>query len=146
MSEKLFSGLAGEFYVGYRLAKLGYHVALTRGNAPNVDVLVSSRDGKKLLGIQVKAMRRAWSARKGTPERSHWEWPVKPARKWGPEPELFAFVDLHEEKVFIVPARDVRDAIEGIENERPFFWILERDKEKYLENWDAITRRVGKPS
>jgi hypothetical protein len=144
MSGKHSTGLAGEYFVAYKLASMGYHVALTRGNAPNIDVLVSSNDGSKLLAIQVKTMKSAWAPRKKEPSESHWNWPVKhtDGKSKG---YLFAFVDLEDQLVFLVPPAEVHLAIKDIKNDRPFFWIYENQKRKYLENWDRVAAVVGPP-
>lgn len=146
MSKKLFTGLAGEYYFCYQAALRGYHVALTRGNAPNVDVLISSSDGSHLLAVQVKTMQKAWVPYSKLIDKNHWEWEVKHFKYDKALRHLFAFVDLEGPRVFLVPPKDVADAIKEIKNNRPFFWIYEREKEKYLEKWERVSDIVGPPA
>jgi hypothetical protein len=48
-------GTAGVYFVMGELALLGWHAAATHGNAPNLDILVSSAKGDKFVAIQVKS-------------------------------------------------------------------------------------------
>ena len=54
-------GTAGVYYVLAQLAFRGFHAAATHGNAPHLDILVSSPDGAATLAIQVKTT--AWALR-----------------------------------------------------------------------------------
>jgi len=44
-------GTAGVYFVASQLAARGFHAAPTFGNAPSVDLLVASLDGKSSLCI-----------------------------------------------------------------------------------------------
>jgi hypothetical protein len=117
-------------------------VALTRGNAPNVDVLVSSSDGSRLLALQVKTRRDARVENKKAPERSRCEWEVKRFDVKKYNSFLFCFVDLERSDVYIVPPVDVAAWVDRDASNRPFFWIDDKDAEKYKNKWDRIEERI----
>lgn len=48
------TGAAGVYHVASRLAYDGFHVSVTFGNAPFVDLLASSADGTATAAVQVK--------------------------------------------------------------------------------------------
>lgn len=62
--------LSGEYFVAAELARQGFNVAMTVGNAKRVDIIVE-REGRT-LGVQVKAL----AARKNV------GWPVKPGHRY----------------------------------------------------------------
>ncbi len=49
-------GNAGLYYVCYRLSLLGWNVMPTARNARGIDIVAYNRNGKRYLGIQVKAL------------------------------------------------------------------------------------------
>ena len=54
-------GAAGTYFVMSELSSRGLHASCTFGNAPHVDILVSSPDGARSVAIQVKTT--AWAKR-----------------------------------------------------------------------------------
>ena len=50
------TGNAGLYYCCYRLSLLGWNVMPTARNARGIDVVAYSRDAKRFIGIQVKAL------------------------------------------------------------------------------------------
>jgi hypothetical protein len=59
----LLSGVAGEYYVAAELSARRYIASITLRNTKGVDILCSSADASKSVGIQVKTNRkstRAW--------------------------------------------------------------------------------------
>jgi hypothetical protein len=67
MDEKALSGIqagvSGEYFVAAELSRRGYSCSITIKNTKGVDILVSSPNSKKLIGIQVKSnqtTRKAW--------------------------------------------------------------------------------------
>ena len=52
--DKTFRGNASQFFVAGELCRRGYSAVVTLGNTPNVDVLVSNREGTRFAHIQVK--------------------------------------------------------------------------------------------
>ena len=144
------TGAAGEHYVAFRLSEMGYPVALTRGGSPAVDLLVTGPDGKEAISIQVKTSSGARREYKRKPENNCWEWDVgKRAMTLRGKKLFYAFVDLQwaEDQVsvpdvFIVPS-DVVAGNLGPDWSRYMFWIYDADKEKYLNQWDQITKLIG---
>lgn len=51
---KVLTGLAGEYYVLAQLAERGFTAALTLGNSKNVDIIVTSPNGRKITRLEVK--------------------------------------------------------------------------------------------
>ena len=104
-----FIGSAGQYYVAYCLTVRGFHAAITLGNVPDVDVVVSNTDGSRLLSIQVKTS--SWAYR---PKRYGFElreWHVGSSAAGRCSANLwYAFVDLQQADqganptVFIVPS------------------------------------------
>jgi hypothetical protein len=88
----------------------GLHGAITGGNVPDVDVIVASHDGAKLLSLQVKTSRNAHRAKRYGYELR--EWDVGASAVGRSNPGLwYAFVDLQEADgsvwgptVFLVPS------------------------------------------
>lgn len=57
MSKRLttyLSGVAGEYYVAAELSRRGYLASLTHKNAHDIDILVASSDGSRIISVQVK--------------------------------------------------------------------------------------------
>jgi hypothetical protein len=137
---------AGEHYVAYRLSQLGYAVALTRAGTPLVDLMVASQDGNA-VSVQVKTSSAAYFTHKDR-AKNYWNWDVgEKARHARGESLFYAFVDLKgsadgaSPDVFIVPAADVADFVQ-VQDTRIMFWVMEKDKDRYLERWDFITARL----
>ncbi len=55
---KIFTGVAGEYFVVAEISKRNAIATITSKNTPNIDILASSLDGKKTANIQVKTGRR----------------------------------------------------------------------------------------
>jgi hypothetical protein len=63
----VLTGVAGEYYVAAELSARGYIASITLRNTKGVDILCSSADASKSVGIQVKTNRkstRAWMLNK----------------------------------------------------------------------------------
>jgi hypothetical protein len=88
-----FTGTAGEFYVAYGPAIREIRASLTLGNAPSVDILVSSENGCRTLSLQVKTARNAYRRNRYGHELHEWD---VGASVIGNHAERFsyAFVDL----------------------------------------------------
>lgn len=103
-----FVGLAGQYHTAFCLSVRGFHAAVTLGNVPDVDVLVASVDGGKVLSLQVKTSR--WAVRKKRYGHKLREWDVGNADGKSSPHWWYAFVDLQESgqawspKVFLVPS------------------------------------------
>ena len=68
-----FTGTAGQFYVAYGLSIREINAAITLGNAPSVDLMASSSDGKRTLSIQVKTSRNAYRRNRYGHEGYEWD-------------------------------------------------------------------------
>lgn len=97
VGKRIFTGTAGVYYVMYRLAAEGIHASCTHGNAPNVDILVSSADGSRSVSVEVKTTEHALRLRgRGAAKQpDHLEFPLGGRAAKLTNPSLFiAFVDL----------------------------------------------------
>ena len=56
MLDPQITGNAGLYYCCYRLSLLGWNVMPTARNARGVDIVAYTKDAKRFLGIQVKAL------------------------------------------------------------------------------------------
>lgn len=54
---KIFTGVAGEYFVVAEISKRNAIATITSKNTPNIDILASGVDGKRTANIQVKAGR-----------------------------------------------------------------------------------------
>ena len=99
MSNSALIGTSGTYFVMAQLAVRDFHASCTFGNAPYVDILVSSHDGRRSACIQVKTARYAqrWKGRGASKTLHHYEWYL--GHKVASIPKcsnvFFAFVDLH---------------------------------------------------
>ncbi len=128
-----YTGTAGEMLLAGMLAYRGLHASLTRGNAPFVDLLVSSASGKKLVGIQVKTTEsavRLQGPRQGPKVPHHYDWAVgRKVAMDAPDELLVALVDLKllstVPDFYLVPVATLRDYFEADIRRRgkePAYW------------------------
>jgi len=105
------TGASGTYYVASQLTFQNFHAAITFGNAPMVDVLVSRADGAASVALQVKTT--AWAMRtrgRGSNKAPHhYEWDAGFKAAHTSRPNLFyAFVDMKNfttvPDVFVVPS------------------------------------------
>lgn|GEM_PF-1327830 len=88
-----FIGAAGQFYLAHGLALRGINAGLTLGNAPSVDIIASSADGRRSLSFQVKTATNAGPLKRWG--REGYQWPVGPKVIGRHSQSLwYAFVDL----------------------------------------------------
>lgn len=149
-SKRIFTGTAGVYYVMYQLAAKGYHAACTHGNAPHLDILVSSEDGDRTIAIQVKATEYALRDRGRGDLRQphHLEFPLgHKAAKLSRRGVLFAFVDLAGPTVYLVPSIEVAkfcaawvDSVKMVRFHAPIEWLA-----PYREAWGLVAEEVGEP-
>src|SRR5205085_4875506 len=71
MANKTLIAAAGEHYVAYALSCLGFTAALVRQGAPSIDILASTLDGGRTIGIQVKTTEWAERTRGRGEEKNH---------------------------------------------------------------------------
>jgi len=139
-----FVGTAGQFFVAYNLAVREINAAITLGNAPSVDLMASSSDGKRSLSLQVKTSRNAY--RKSRYGHEGFEWHVNKG-VIGKHDESFwyAFVNLNcgsasgEQKpeVFLVPSRWVAEFVKD-DWSMCMYFLPTAVTELTHERWDLI--------
>lgn len=138
-----YTGCSGEYYVAYALSLRQYLVAITNGNVPNVDIIVSSLESSNYLSLQVKTSRNAH--RNNRYGREVWEWDVG-SSAIGVQNNNFwyAFVDLKIDDnfesipdIFFIPSLWVASYVKP-EHSRKMY-LLPADAKKYtLNRFDLI--------
>lgn len=98
------TGAAGEYYIMYRLLRMGYVAGLSPRGAPNSDIIVTSVDGKRTAVIQVKT--RNEIGRDGG-------WYMKKKHEELKSDNLFyCFVDFQDSPiVYVMPSKIVATAL-----------------------------------
>ena len=144
-----FIGNAGQFYIAYGLSVRNINASITIGNAPSVDIIASSDDGRKSLSIQVKTSRNAY--RPNHYGHAGYEWDVG-ASVIGKHSESFwyALVDLCEKKtgweprVFFVPSRWIADFVKPTFTRKRYYLAGKKDlqsvKDLTLDRWDLVSK------
>jgi hypothetical protein len=152
--DTLIVGTSGEHYVAFRLAQLGWIVALPRAGSPAVDLLVCNMDGSRTITIQVKTAEWAMRERGRGENRAphHVEFPLghKAAELKGAR-FIYAFVDLKGREpdslpdVYIVPSKDVVAYCNGWAKEAKMVrWHAEiKSVAKYRNDWGHISRLLS---
>lgn len=138
-----FVGTAGQFFVSYSLSIREINAAITLGNAPSVDLMASSADGKKTISIQVKTSRNAYRRNRYGFEGYEWDVNKGVIGKYH-ESFWYAFVDLQENgknwtpQVFFVPSRWVAEFVKDNWS-RYMYFLPETAKDLTHERWDLFT-------
>jgi hypothetical protein len=115
MSTSQTVGASGVYYVAHKLSMLGLNCAVTVGNAPAADILVSTADGLRSVALQIKTSRNAY--RKVRYGREGYEWDVGKSVIGKQSPDfLYVFVDLAEKsdtkpREFVVPSKWVAEFV-----------------------------------
>jgi hypothetical protein len=141
----------------YQLAARGYHAACTHGNAPNLDVLVSSEEGDRVLAIQVKSTEYATRERGRGLDRkpAKLDFPLgHKAGKLNKPNVYFAFVDLngnsatHEVDVYLIPSEWLFDFCKGWIDTVPMakFQPTIQEVAQFRNAWDSVAMVVGTPT
>lgn len=138
-----FVGTAGQFFVAYNLSIREINAAITLGNAPSVDLMASSADGKRTISIQVKTSRNAYRQNRYGSEGYEWDVNKGVIGKYH-ESFWYAFVDLREgedtwnPQTFFVPSRWVAEFVK--DNWSRFMYFLPATvKDLTLERWDLFS-------
>ena len=137
-----FVGASGQFYLAYALAVRQINASLTLGNAPSVDVLASSPDGRYSLSFQVKTSRNAYRRKRYGSEG--YEWDVN-AGVIGNQRESFwyAFINLQEQssgwtpEVYFVPSKWVAEFVQPSWL-RSMYFLPITAKDITYERWDLV--------
>ena len=137
------TGTAGTYYVMAQLAARGYHASCTFGNAPNVDILVASADGGRLISIQVKT---ANEARRGNPVKElQWMLGLKAAKQSNPH-LFFAFVDFKSldattpPDVYVIPSAWIKEYCASWVDKVKWvrFHVSPQNVQQFKNNWNLI--------
>lgn len=149
-SDSHSTATAGEHYVAYRIACLGFVPALIRPGCRAVDLLVSSFDGSRTVGVQVKSTSNARREKsKGAVEdTSHLQFPLSQcAIAETADTGIFCFVDLRLRTpndgpdVYIVPAKALKKEYAGYYGRKhsPFYHQRSAESmEPYRNNWQPL--------
>ena len=140
-----FIGAAGQYYVAYNLSVREINAAMTLGNAPSVDILASSADGKRTVSIQVKTSRNAYRTNRYGREGYEWDVNKGVIGKYY-ESFWYAFVNLQEQgngnewkpEIFFVPSRWVAEFVKE-DFSRYMYFLPMTAKELTYERWDILT-------
>ncbi len=143
------TGAAGTYFVASRLAHQGLPAAVTHGNAPFVDILVSLPDGAAAVSLQVKTTESALRKRGRGPNKvdHHYEWDLGRKAATTARDDLFvAFVDLKKydemPDVYIIPSSVLKKRYEGRNLKRWRYHPLLEEIKPYLNNWDLVRDRL----
>ena len=146
-----FTGNAGQFFTAYGLSVRGINAAITLGNAPSVDLMASSADGRRTISIQVKTSRNAYRHNRYGFEGYEWDVNKGVIGKYH-ESFWYAFVDLQEEQgnwtpqVFFVPSRWVAEFVKD-DWSRYMYFLPASVKDLTRERWDLFSAYLnGEPS
>ena len=154
-AKHIFTGTAGVYYVMYKLAAEGIHASCTHGNAPNVDILVSSATGSHHVAIEVKTTEDAlrWRGpRGGAKQPHHVEFPLgHRAAKLNHPNLVLAFVDLRASSkdkvpdVYLYPSKVVADSCAPWVDKVPMvrFHLPIGLAESYKNNWSVVRDALG---
>lgn len=141
--KKQFTGTAGQFYVAYKLSVREINAAITLGNAPSVDLMASSSDGKRTVSIQVKTSRNAYRLKRYGHEGFEWDVNKGVIGKHH-ESFWYAFVDLQENvadwnpRVFFVPSLWVANFVKS-DWSRFMYFLPKTVEDITLERWDILS-------
>lgn len=124
------TGNVGLYYCCYHLSLLGWNVMPTARNARGIDIVAYSRDLKRYIGVQVKAL----SKRAPVPLGKSLDkimgdyWVI--INKIASEPSAF----------ILLPAEVRALAHRGEKDGRVSYWLQPAayDKEEYRESWERI--------
>jgi hypothetical protein len=140
----ILCGVAGEYFVAAELSRRGYIASITLRNTRGIDILASTVDASRQVGIQVKSNRsnkRLWLLN-------------QKAEEYFADNLFYIFVNLKRENerpdFYIVPSEIVANSIKVRHQE----WLITpgkygqehkdspmrnfRGTEEYLERWDLL--------
>jgi len=143
-----FVGTAGQFYLAYGLSIRNINASIMLGNAPSVDIIASSDDGRRSLSIQVKTSRNAYRNKRYGHAGFEWDVGASVIGKYS-ESFWYALIDLQEKKnnicdpkVFFVPSKWVADFVKPTFSRKIYFLASKTDlqlvKDLTLNRWDLV--------
>jgi hypothetical protein len=124
------TGNVGLYYCCYQLSLRGWNVMPTARNARGVDIVAYSRDGKRFIGVQVKAL----SKRNPVPLGTHLErvmgdfWVI--VNKVASTPSAF----------IMLPEEVIERSHRGERDGRVSYWLqpADYDQDEFKEKWNRI--------
>ena len=147
---------AGEHFVAYKIATLGFIPALVRQGAPTIDLLASSVDGGKTVGIQVKTTSSAirTRGRGDKKEAFQLQFPLgHRAIEETADSTIFCFVDLRQWEadkapdVYVVTAKALKKEYDGMNIRQHSYFRHHRliaAMAAYRNNWQPLTDALAK--
>ena len=153
--DRALTGSAGEHYVAFRLAAMGYAVGLTNRGTRSIDIVVANLDTGKSITIDTKTMKEAFGQSGGD---CWWKWRmgVRAFDKPVHTDFFYVLVDLKDDAsktpdVFIVPSNDMQGLLDpyprGVNpktGKLTDVWCVIEDKDapKYKDKWDIINKAL----
>jgi hypothetical protein len=153
MNSKL-TATAGEHFVVYSLSRLGYIAAVVREGSQSIDILASTTDGSRTVGIQVKTT--SWAERtRGRGDQkapAELQFPLGHKAVEISDKVIFCFVDLRGESldampdVYVIPAKSIQQEYQGVDVRQWSFFRLHRPisyMAPYKNNWKPIQKALS---
>lgn len=147
MTDTQIAAAAGEHFVAYKIATLGFVPALVRQRVPGVDLLASSTDGARTVGLHVKSSSSAVKEKEGD-DAFQLRFPLgQRVISAMNDKTIFCFVDLrglnplNGPDVYIVPAIDLKKEYDGVQIRKYAQFHHHRPMaamERYRNNWQPI--------
>lgn len=148
--DRALTGAAGEHYIAFRLAAMGYAVGLTTRGTRTVDMVVANPDTGKAITIDTKTVKKA-AERSGTDCWWKWRMGIRAFKKPIHDDFFYALVDLKDDPtktpdVFIVPCKELGRFLEphpkGVDpasGKLTDVWcvIYGTDASSYRDKWDT---------
>lgn len=150
MTDAQIAAAAGEHFVAYKIATLGFVPALVRQRVPGVDLLVSSPDGARSVGLHVKSSTSAVRETEPAQPESSFQlrFPLGQRVMSGVgDKTIFCFVDLRRwnpgdgPDVYVVPALDLKKEYDGVQIRKYAQFQHHRPvtaMERYRNNWQPV--------
>jgi len=146
MANSVLVAASGEHYVAFKVAQLGYNVAMVRQGSSGIDLLASNVSGSRSVAIQVKATSEAerLTGRGAARKITRLEFPLGHAVIEKAAPPIVCFVDLYTDiqapvpRVYVVPIAFLVTHFEGeiIRDYRYFrLHISVELMEQFKEQW-----------
>lgn len=145
-------GSAGDYFVAYRVASLGFVPAMICHGARTVDLLVSNSEGSRTVGIQVQTAFNARRTKGLDNSDASLEFPLsRRSVHQASDENLFCFVDLRgcrpetSPEVYVMQARVLKEKQNGVFPRKyapSKYASTARELQPYLENWRPLLERL----
>jgi hypothetical protein len=158
LPDSQYISTTGELYVAYKLASIGLIPALISQSTRAIDLIASSSDGSRTVGVYIKS---AYDAGRGI-HRSHsadatlLEFPLSQREiEQASAGAIFCFVDLQRRAaakapdVYVVPANVLVKQFSGVPVRKYSPFRLQRsvaDMRPFLNNWQPFISALSDPS